>query len=159
MIISQLDDASALRAAPSTGMISLSRELNQACGRWQGQKNPSRVSSGPFFPAARLPPANSSGSHHQSTPPSSSSSPGSQQSLDFYSILGIPAEAEPPQIRRAYHALMRELHPDVAAGRADTEAAAAAEDLCVLVNEIYVGHTVSSRSLWLLAQVISVICA
>ena len=115
-------------------MISLSRELNQACGRWP--KNP-RWSSGPLL-SARLPPAHSTGSHHQSKP--HSSSPESQQSLDFYSILGIPAEAEPPQIRRAYHALMRELHPDVAAGRSDVEAAAAAEELCVLVNEIYVGR-------------------
>lgn len=33
-------------------------------------------------------------------------------SRDYYALLGVPAEANPAQIRRAYHALSRDFHPD-----------------------------------------------
>ncbi|KAG2436392.1 hypothetical protein HXX76_006699 [Chlamydomonas incerta] len=52
---------------------------------------------------------------------------------DFYTILGVAPSAEPRDIKRAYHSLMREFHPDRAPeGLRDDMA-----DLCVLLNEIY----------------------
>ena len=33
---------------------------------------------------------------------------------DYYDVLGVPRDAEPGQMRRAFHALAREVHPDVA---------------------------------------------
>ncbi|PNW86995.1 hypothetical protein CHLRE_02g104500v5 [Chlamydomonas reinhardtii] len=52
---------------------------------------------------------------------------------DFYTILGVTPSAEPRDIKRAYHSLMREFHPD----RAPEGLRDGMADLCVLLNEIY----------------------
>jgi curved DNA-binding protein CbpA len=41
---------------------------------------------------------------------------------DHYAILGVPADATPRQITRAYRALARALHPDTADANCDTPA-------------------------------------
>ncbi len=40
---------------------------------------------------------------------------------DHYAILGVPADATPRQITRAYRALARALHPDTADANRDTQ--------------------------------------
>ncbi len=54
-----------------------------------------------------------------------------------------PCQAPSADIKRAYHALMREVHPDRAPAGLQEQMAG----LCVLLNEIYeVGHEWASRS-------------
>ncbi|GLC69242.1 hypothetical protein PLESTF_000806200 [Pleodorina starrii] len=52
---------------------------------------------------------------------------------DFYTILGVPPTAESRDIKRAYHSLMRQFHPDRAPENLRDDMAS----LCVLLNEIY----------------------
>lgn len=50
---------------------------------------------------------------------------------DFYAILGVAPHAEVREIKRAYHSMMREFHPDKMSGIEESVA------LCALLNEIY----------------------
>jgi molecular chaperone DnaJ len=43
-----------------------------------------------------------------------------QRAKDYYAVLGVPAEADPETIRKAFRSLARELHPDVN-GASDAE--------------------------------------
>jgi len=49
---------------------------------------------------------------------------------DFYSILGVPSNADENQLKRAYYAIMRECHPDLSQDDESLE-------FSTIINEIY----------------------
>ncbi|GBF89281.1 molecular chaperone [Raphidocelis subcapitata] len=66
-----------------------------------------------------------------------------ESELSFYELLGVSPNADGRQIKKAYHSLMREVHPDTAAGSGlslssgDDAFFFDTTDLAVLLNEIY----------------------
>lgn len=56
--------------------------------------------------------------------------------LDYYEVLGVPATATPVEIRRAYYALCRRLHPD-ALGALPEPLRAGSQRIAQRLNESY----------------------
>ena len=59
-----------------------------------------------------------------------------QNTIDYYELLGIPHNADSKDIKRAYHSMQKQCHPDVCG--------VDGHDMCVLLNEAYA--TLSSRT-------------
>ncbi|CAI5480978.1 unnamed protein product [Closterium sp. Yama58-4] len=117
--------------------------------------------------------SSSSGSSGGSSSSSSGSGSGSSSSvpspfafvgLDYYQILGVPVGAPPADIRRAYRALQKKYHPDIAGAQAHEMALKLNEAYDTLMDDTrrasyekewrdaavagYVGFTGQPRSAW-----------